>query len=108
MDGCHPSRLDCIRLHNKFIHVVVHITFVFNLKIDEYHPAMGVVLVCFDPFLGFHSMKAHSHPQPLPVQAHMICPSRFSEDLSASDPVCVSLFWLSPDGNKKNKKTLWW
>jgi hypothetical protein len=71
MDGCHPSRLDCIRLYNKFIHVVMHITFVFNLKIDEYHPAMGVVLVCFDPFLGFHSMKAHSHPQPRPrASAH--------------------------------------
>jgi hypothetical protein len=41
------------------------------LKFDEYHPAMGVVLVCFDPFLGFHSMKAHSHPQPRPrASAH--------------------------------------
>jgi hypothetical protein len=76
---------------------------------------MGVVLVCFDPFLGFHSMKAHSHPQRPSCKRTWFVLHDFQRICLRVILSACLCFWLFPDGNKKKekkkkkkKKKLWW
>ncbi len=111
MDGCHPSGLDCIRLYNKFIHAVVHITVVFNFEIWWISSSNGRRTSLLWPIFRFSLYESALPPTtPPPCKRSWFVLHDFQRICLRVILYACLCFWLLPDGNKKKKKKkkLWW